>query len=75
MSNKPKNTTSLVLGVDLGLKHYAVVSVWDKNKNMETSRYFLGVREIFDKKFFNGKIINQKKMNNVANATNIYPKF
>lgn len=32
MSNKPKNTTSLVLGVDLGLKHYAVVSVWIKIK-------------------------------------------
>lgn len=66
---------NLVLGVDLGLKHYAVVSIWDKDHDTELARYFLGVREIFDKKFVGGKIISQSKRNNGAKTTNILAKF
>ena len=33
------------MGIDLGLKHFAVVCVWDKKQNIELARYFLGPRK------------------------------
>jgi len=45
-----RNNPNIEMGVDLGLKHFAVISVWDKNQNIELARYFLGTRQLFDKK-------------------------
>ncbi len=42
------------IGVDLGLKHFAVLSVVDKSdpdKSKEIAHYFLGQRALFDMKF------------------------
>jgi hypothetical protein len=53
----------LVMGVDLGLKHFAVISIWNVKEDKEVARYFLGQEELFDKKFdpTNGKILLQDK--------------
>lgn len=53
-----KGTSDVELGIDLGLKHFAVVSVFDRRQDKEVARYFLGVRELFDKQFdgTNGKL-------------------
>ncbi|TXT61689.1 MAG: hypothetical protein BAJALOKI1v1_1110011, partial [Promethearchaeota archaeon] len=53
-SSKPTraaSTSCIELGIDLGLKHFAVVSVHDRRQDKEVARYFLGVRELFDKQF------------------------
>lgn len=41
----------VVLGVDLGLKHFAVVSVYNEKAGKEIARYFLGAGELFHKQF------------------------
>jgi len=38
------------MGIDLGLKHFAVISVWDKEREIELARYFIGTRQLFDRK-------------------------
>ena len=44
------NNPNIEMGIDLGLKHFAVVCVWDKKQNLELARYFIGTRQLFDKK-------------------------
>ena len=52
------------MGIDLGLKHFAVVCVWDKKQNVELARYFLGLRQLFNMKFNleDGKLYNQNRI-------------
>jgi transposase len=38
------------MGIDLGLIDLAVVSVWDRERELELARYFIGTRQLFDKK-------------------------
>jgi hypothetical protein len=52
------------IGVDLGLKHFAVLSVMDtkdKEKPIEIARYFIGSKQLFDMKFDSsiGKFVNR----------------
>jgi len=45
------------LGVDLGLKHFAVISVMDQSnprKPVEINRHFIGSKQLFDMKFDEG---------------------
>ncbi len=39
------------MGVDIGLKHFADLSVWDNRIGREIARYFLDQRALFDMKF------------------------
>jgi len=41
----------IAMGVDQGLKHFAVLSVRDESINKELARYFLDQRTLFDMKF------------------------
>ena len=61
--SKVKLSGDLVMGVDLGLKHFAVISIWNVKTDEEVARYFLGQEELFDKKFdpATGKIVLQEK--------------
>jgi len=47
----------ITMGVDQGIKHFAVLSVQDESANKELERYFLDERALFDMKFneSNGK--------------------
>ena len=63
-SSKPfkvEGNSDVEMGIDLGLKHFAVVSVWDKKQNVELARYFLGPRQLFNMKFNleDGKLYNR----------------
>jgi len=65
-SSKPfqvEGNSDIEMGIDLGLKHFAVVCVWDKKQNVELARYFLGPRQLFDKNFNlkDGKLCNRNK--------------
>ncbi len=44
------NNLNIEMGIDLGLINFAVISVRDKNQKIELARYFLGTRQLFDKK-------------------------
>lgn len=66
-SSKPfkiECNSDVEMGIDLGLKHFAVVCVWDKKKNAELARYFLGPRQLFNMKFNleDGKLYNQNRI-------------
>ena len=39
------------MGIDLGLKHFAVISIRNKRRGDEIARYFLGQKTIFGYKF------------------------
>ena len=45
-----QSSSNLEMGVDLGLKHPAVLSIWDKVGKREVARYFLSWKNLFDKK-------------------------
>jgi transposase len=45
------STSDIELGIDLGLKQFAVISVYDKENDKEIARYFLGARELFNMQF------------------------
>jgi len=66
-SSKPSQVYSnpnIEMGIDLGLKHFAVLCIWDKQQQRELARYFLGPRQIFDKSFNleDGKLYNQERV-------------
>ncbi|MHA1746529.1 MAG: zinc ribbon domain-containing protein [Promethearchaeota archaeon] len=42
---------NMEMGIDLGLKHFAVISIRDKHKGDEKVRYFLGQKALFGYKF------------------------
>ena len=55
---------SIEIGIDLGLKHFAVLSVMDttdKKNPIEIARYFIGSKQLFDMKFDSniGKFVNR----------------
>lgn len=51
LSESDQTDKKIVMGVDLGLKHFAVLSVRDESIKKEIARYFLGQRMLFDMKF------------------------
>jgi transposase len=66
-SSKPfkvEGNSDVELGIDLGLKHFAVVCVWDKKQDVELARYFLGPRQLFDKSFNlkDGKLYDRNRI-------------
>jgi len=62
----------IVMGIDLGLKHFAVISVRDEAINTEIARYFLNQRALFDMMFDNmsGRFLFQNEFKR-TNPTNI----
>jgi len=70
-SQSDEMSRKIVMGIDLGLKHFAVISVWDKSVNKEIARYFLNQRALFDMTFDsrNGRFIfhNEFKRKNPTN--------
>lgn len=70
---KTERNEGIAIKVDLGLKHFAVLSVSQKKhdsknsntlkKSKEIARYFIGAKEIFDMKFLNGKFLFQEGNN------------
>ena len=48
--NRFNNSSNLEMGVDLGLKHPAVISIWDKMEKREVVRYFLSWKNLMDRK-------------------------
>ena len=66
-SSKPAQAygnPDIELGIDLGLKHFAVICIWDKRQHIELARYFLGPRQLFDMFFSleDGKLYFQKRV-------------
>lgn len=55
----PDLNNDIEMGIDLGLKHFAVISIRNKKRGDEIARYFLGQKAIFGYKFNqdNGKFI------------------
>jgi hypothetical protein len=54
--NLSVNSKEYIMGIDLGLKHYAVLSIWeidrrDRSIKKEIARYFLNHKTIFQKHF------------------------
>ncbi len=47
----PDHDDNIEMGIDLGLKHFAVISIRDKQRGDEIARYFLGQKAIFGYKF------------------------
>ncbi len=47
----PDLNNDIEMGIDLGLKHFAVISIRDKQRGDEIARYFLGQKAIFGYKF------------------------
>jgi len=71
VSNQPHHYVSekrdnIVIGVDLGLKHFAVVSVWDTSISREIARYFIDQKKLIDLKFdFSvGKFVPRDRFSN-----------
>jgi transposase len=58
------------MGIDLGLKHFAVISIFDKEQQLELARYFLGPRQVLDMSFNleDGKLHYQKGVRNHERA-------
>lgn len=59
-----KKKRCIEIGVDLGLKHFAVLSVMDttdKKSSIELARYFIGSKQLLDMKFDSnlGKFVNR----------------
>ena len=78
-SKPSQNTTNPVLemGIDLGLKHFAVLSIWNKEQNKEVIRYFLGPKELLDMKFNikDGKLTPLKSSSSKNNPSNMKMKL
>jgi len=68
-SSKPfkvEGNSDVEMGIDLGLKHFAVVCVRDKRQDVELARYFLGPRQLFDMNFSleDGKLYDRNRFGN-----------
>jgi len=59
-----------VLGLDLGLIDFGVVSIYDKTTLLPTeiARYFIGQTQLFDMKFVDGKFVRQNRFENPKNS-------
>jgi len=67
-SSPETQTSRVVIGVDLGVKHLAVLSVMDltdPHHPVEIARYFIGMRTLFDKKFnsVSGRFESKERFN------------
>ncbi len=80
-SSKPSQVCGnpdIEMGIDLGLKHFAVLSIWDKRQNKELARYFLGPRQLFDMNFNldDGELYYQEKVRkNINHLSNVKLKL
>lgn len=45
------STENVKMGIDLGLKHLATISIWDEENKKEVARYFLSPKQLLDMKF------------------------
>lgn len=43
--------SNIIMGIDLGLKDYAVISIIDEKTKLEFARYFLDQKAVFNRKF------------------------
>jgi transposase len=50
-SFKDANGAKVGMGIDLGLKHLATISIWDEENDIEMARYFLSPKELLDMVF------------------------
>jgi len=50
-SSKDANGAKVGMGIDLGLKHLATISIWDDENKKEIARYFLSQKELLDMVF------------------------
>ena len=50
-SSKNANGVKVGMGIDLGLKHLATISIWDEENKKEVARYFLSPKELLDMVF------------------------
>ena len=50
-SSKDANDVKVGMGLDLGLKHLATISIWDEEKKLEITRYFLNPKQLLDMRF------------------------
>jgi len=48
---KDANGAKRGMGIDLGLKHLATISIWDEENKKEVARYFLSPKELLDMVF------------------------
>ncbi|TFF89657.1 MAG: hypothetical protein EU548_06995 [Promethearchaeota archaeon] len=82
MGNAPNTsqrefTSKIEVGVDLGIKHFAVLSVMDKtdpSEPIELQRYFLNQKTLYDMKF-NDDTGKFERLTNQRHATNIKLKL
>ena len=65
------------MGIDSGLKHLAVLSIWNKEQNKEIARYFLSPKQLFDMKFnhLDGKFHHLKVSSSKKIPSNIKIKL
>jgi len=76
-SSRRESAPKIEVGVDLGIKHFAVLSVMDKTDTMhpiELQRYFLGQKSLHDLKF-NDKTGHFERLTNQKHAANIKLKL
>ncbi|MBY9005936.1 MAG: hypothetical protein KGD63_04180, partial [Candidatus Lokiarchaeota archaeon] len=81
-AHSEEKKTQIELGIDLGLKHFTILSIMDKSEPhcpREISRYFIGQKELFDMKFTTttGKFeqIKSNPHQNLMISTNIKLKL
>jgi transposase len=75
-SSKDANSAKVGMGIDLGLKHLATISIWNEENKSEMARYFLGPKQLLDMIFDEsmGKFRYQSRLQgdeNVRNPSNI----
>ncbi|MHA1716505.1 MAG: zinc ribbon domain-containing protein [Promethearchaeota archaeon] len=76
-TSQRESTPKIEVGVDLGIKHFAVLSVMDKTDPthpIELQRYFLGQKTLYDMKF-DDQSGHFKRLTNQKHATNIKLKL
>ena len=64
---------ALEMGIDLGLKHFAVLSIWNKEQNKELARYFLSPKQLLDMTFSHkdGPLYSPERSSIKKNPSNI----
>ena len=76
-TSQRESAPKIEVGVDLGIKHFAVLSVMDKTDPthpIELQRYYLGQKTLYDMKF-DDKSGHFKRLANQKHATNIKLKL
>jgi transposase len=76
-TSQQESNSKIEVGVDLGIKHFAVLSVMDKTDSshtIERQRYFLSQKSLYDMKF-NGDTGKFERLTNQRYPTNIKLKL